>query len=350
MGAIGVVILAAGKGTRMKSVKAKVLHEICGVPMVDYPIRLARALEPAKIAVVVGFQGEAVREALSGHETREETPGGLTWVEQAEQLGTGHAVACAREPFADFTGDLVILYGDVPLLRLDTVERLLEVHRTRSAAVTVLTVNLEDPSGYGRMVRDDAGEIARIVEHKDAGPETLAIREINTGIYCFDGAFLFRALEGLGDSNAQGEYYLTDLVETAREEGRTVAGLLAPDPKEVSGINNRRELAQAAAAVQRGILERHMLDGVTLVDPSATYIEAGVTIGRDTVIEPGCMIRGATTIGEACTVEQGCRISGAQIENSACIRAGTVVDGACVVRGATVGPLAHLTGENPPEP
>ncbi len=342
MGDIGIIILAAGKGTRMRSARVKVLHEICGVPMLAYPIELARELRPARIAVVVGFQAADVRKTLADRLAREGMEEKVAWVEQAEQLGTGHAVACARSTFASFSGDIVLLYGDVPLLRPETIEALLDRHRSCGATATVLTVNLEDPTGYGRIVRDPDGGIARIVEHRDAGPDELALREINTGIYCFDGSFLFEALERLGDGNDQGEYYLTDVVEIAREAGRTVAGLEAGNPHEVEGINNRRELAEAVRTVQREILDRLMLAGVTLVDPAATTIERDVRIGTDTVIEPGCTIRGATWIGERCTVEYGNRIVDSEIEDGVHVKSGSVIDGSRIGREATVGPMANI--------
>jgi len=342
MADIGVIILAAGKGTRMRSDRVKVLHEICGVPMLAYPLELARELRPERIAVVVGFQAGDVREAFAGRLAREGMEEKVSWVEQAEQLGTGHAVACAREQFASFHGAIVILYGDVPLLRPDTIEELLDRHRTCEAAVTILTVNLEDPTGYGRILRAPDGEIAQIIEHKDAGPEELAVREINTGIYCFDGSFLFKALERLGDANVQGEYYLTDVVEIARDEGRPVAGLEAGDPSEVVGINNRRELAEAVRTVQREILDRLMIAGVTLVDPATTYIEREVRIGKDTIIEPGCTIRGATRIGEGCTVEYGSRITDSEIEDGVHVKSGSVIDQSSVAQDASVGPMANI--------
>ena len=342
MGDIGVIILAAGKGTRMRSSRVKVLHEICGVPMLAYPIELARDLRPERIAVVVGFQAAEVRKTFADRLAREGMDEKVVWVEQAEQLGTGHAVTCAREPFDSFPGEIVILYGDVPLLRAEMIEALLGRHRSCGAAATVLTVILDDPTGYGRIIRDPDGEIARIVEHRDAGPDELAVHEINTGIYCFDGSFLFEALDRLGDANDQGEYYLTDIVEIARDEGRTVAGLEAWDRREVEGINNRRELAEAVRTVQREILDWRMLAGATIVDPDATYIEREVRIGKDTVIEPGCTIRGATRIGEGCTIEYGSRITDSEIEDGVHIKSGSVIDRSRIAREATVGPMANI--------
>ena len=310
--------------------------------MLAYPIELARDLRPERIAVVVGFQAAEVRKTFADRLAREGMEEKVAWVEQVEQLGTGHAVACAREPFASFPGDIVILYGDVPLLRPETIEELLDRHRSCGAAVTVLTVTLDDPTGYGRIIRDPDGEIARIVEHKDAGPGELTVREINTGIYCFDGSFLFKALDRLGDVNIQGEYYLTDVVEIARDEGRTVAGLEAGDRREVEGINNRRELAETVRTVQMEILDRLMLAGVTIADPAATTIEREVRIGKDTVIEPGCTIRGETRIGEGCTVEYGSRITDSEIEDGVHVKSGSVIDQSRIATEATVGPMANI--------
>lgn len=239
----GTIILAAGKGKRMRSDLAKVLHPLCGVPMLTYPIAAARAAGAGRIVVVIGHQAERIRAAYRGDD--------LVFVEQRELLGTGHAVLQAREAFGDYSGTVVILCGDVPLIRPETVRSLYERHRSEKAAVTVLTTIPTDPAGYGRMVKDKDGTVRKIVEDKDATPEEKAIREINTGIYCVECPFLFEAVSGLGNRNAQGEYYLTDIVGIAAGRGMRVVTSLAADPVEVMGINTMAELDTACRCLER---------------------------------------------------------------------------------------------------
>jgi UDP-N-acetylglucosamine diphosphorylase/glucosamine-1-phosphate N-acetyltransferase len=233
----GVIILAAGKGTRMKSDLAKILHPICGVPMLEYPIAAARAAGAERIAVVIGYQAEQIRETFRDR--------GLIFVEQLRQLGTGHAVLQARGVFCGYDGAVLILCGDVPLIRPETLKALVTRHRSRGAAVTVLTVILEEPGGYGRVVKDRDGRVLKIVEARDASEEEKRIREINTGLYCAESRFLFDAVARLGNRNAQGEYYLTDIVEMACGGGLTVDSCPAADPLEVMGINTREDLERA---------------------------------------------------------------------------------------------------------
>lgn len=232
------IILAAGKGKRMQSDLAKVLHPLRGVPILTYPIATARAAGAERIVVVIGHQAGLIRERFANQ--------GLTFVEQREQLGTGHAVLQAAEAFRDHDGTIVILCGDVPLIRPETVRSLYERHREEGAAVTVLTTIPADPAGYGRVVKEEGGRVVRIVEEKDAGPEQKKIREINTGIYCVESRFLFTAVAGLGNRNAQGEYYLTDIVEIACDLGLRTCSSDAPDPVEVMGINTPEELEKAS--------------------------------------------------------------------------------------------------------
>jgi UDP-N-acetylglucosamine diphosphorylase/glucosamine-1-phosphate N-acetyltransferase len=231
------IILAAGKGKRMNSDLAKVLHPLCGLPMLTYPVAAARGAGSEKIVVVIGHQAGQIREEFQGK--------GLIFVEQREQLGTGHAVLQAEEAFRDDDGTIVILCGDVPLIRPETVVSLYDRHRSEGAAVTVLTTIPEDPAGYGRVVKTVGGRVEKIVEEKDAAPEERKIREINTGIYCVESRFLFPAVAGLGNRNAQREYYLTDIVEMARNSGLKATSSLAPDPVEVMGINTPEELERA---------------------------------------------------------------------------------------------------------
>jgi bifunctional UDP-N-acetylglucosamine pyrophosphorylase/glucosamine-1-phosphate N-acetyltransferase len=327
------VILAAGKGTRMKSALPKVLHPVAGVPMTLFPARLARQLGCAPTVLVVGHGAAAVEAALTGE--------GLGFALQAEQLGTGHALLCAREALGGFAGTLLLLCGDVPLLRQQTLERLLAYHAAQQAAVTVLTAELSDPHGYGRIVRDGE-EVLRIVEEKDASLKEKAIREINTGIYAFEAPFVFEALQRVGRDNAQGEYYLTDVVAIARELGKRVCALAAAEPLETLGINDRVQLAQASALMRQRINEGLMRAGVTLVDPAATYVEPQVEIGEDTVLHPGVHLRGATRIGRDCLVEPGAILVDCVLADRVHVKGGSVLEGSQVGAGSSIGPMAHL--------
>lgn len=326
------VVLAAGRGTRMKSNRAKVLHEVAGRPMVFWPARLALDLGCRPTVLVVGHQGSEVEQALAQENLR--------FAQQEEQLGTGHALLCAREQLAGFSGTLLLLCGDVPLLRRETLERLLSYHRAQGAAVTVLTTEMTDPHGYGRIVRDGE-EVLRIVEEKDASQKEKTIREINTGIYAFEAPFVFEALRTVGKDNAQGEYYLTDVVAAARAEGRTVCALTA-DPEETMGINDRVQLAEAGAHLRRRINERLMRQGVTLVDPATAYIDAEVEIGEDTVIHPGVHLRGRTRIGRECVIDPGVIATDCALGDRVHLKAGSVLAESQVGSGSDVGPMAHL--------
>ena len=247
MANLGVIILAAGKGTRMKSDLVKVLHPVAGTPMLALTLNLARSLRPDRIAVVVGFQGQRVRERFGAED--------LLFVEQKEQLGTGHAVLTARAAFKNFRGTVLILCGDVPLLTENTIKRFIEFHKEEGNTLSVLTTRLEDPTGYGRIFRGKKGELLRIVEQKDLPAGEDAIREINTGIYCVEARFLFKALAGLSNRNAQGEFYLTDIAASASSQGEKAAAYLAEDSMEVMGINTRLDLAKAGQYLRRRISE-----------------------------------------------------------------------------------------------
>ncbi|HKL49288.1 MAG TPA: NTP transferase domain-containing protein, partial [Desulfuromonadales bacterium] len=315
------VILAAGKGTRMKSDTAKVLHEIVGEPMILSPVRAARQCGCDPSVVVVGHQGDEVEKALDGEK--------VVAVRQENQLGTGHALLCAEPALPGFRGAVLLLCGDVPLIRSQTLEGLLECHRREKAAVTVLTAQLEDPHGYGRIVRDGE-EVNRIVEEKDADDAERKIAEINTGIYVFEAPFVFEALRDIGCDNAQGEYYLTDAIEMARRQARPVRAVKVEDPREVMGINDRVQLAEATAIMRERINVEWMRRGVTLVDPAATYIEANVSIDPDTVIEPGVHLRGSTSIGRGSRIEPGVVATDCIIGDQVHLKAGSVLSGAKV--------------------
>ncbi len=330
---LAAVILAAGKGTRMKSALPKVLHPLCGYPLAHYPARLTSSLGCRPSVMVVGHRAAAVETALADP--------GLSFARQDEQLGTGHALLCARPLLADFRGTLLLLCGDVPLLRRQTVERLLACHNARGAAVTVLTAVLADPHGYGRIIRE-ADQVLRIVEEKDASPAERAVKEVNSGIYAFAAPFVFEALQGVTRNNAQGEYYLTDVVAAARAAGHVVTAVAATEAEETMGINDRVQLAEANTILRRRINEQMMQNGVTLIDPAAAYIDPDVEIGEDTIIHPGVHLRGRTRLGRECVVEPGVVVSDCTIGDRVHLKAGSVLAEATVGSDTDVGPMAHL--------
>jgi bifunctional UDP-N-acetylglucosamine pyrophosphorylase/glucosamine-1-phosphate N-acetyltransferase len=334
------VVLAAGKGTRMKSAAPKVLHRVAGVPMIGHVLDTADRLSPASTTVVVGHQADRVREALAHR-------GGLTFVVQEPQLGTAHALLSAEPALGGRTGTLVLLSGDVPLLTASTLESLVRAHESARAAMTVVTAVVPDPSGYGRIVRDGGGsgeQIARIVEDRDATPEERALGEINAGIYAFALDGLFDALRGIAASNAQGEYYLPDLVEVYRRTGRPVATLRAANADEIRGVNSRKELAEVSRVVRTQINDRLMAAGVTLEDPATAYIGPGVRVGADTVIHPGVSLEGETVIGAGCELHSGVRIVDSRVGDGVVVHNHSIVTDSTVGDGAHVGPFAHLRG------
>ena len=337
MSELAVVILAAGKGTRMKSDLVKVLHPIAGSPMLSYSLDLARSLRPSRLVVVVGFQADLVHEKCKAED--------VAFAIQKEQLGTGHAVLAARPALQGFQGNVLILSGDVPLLTEETIKSFLQAHQERQAALSVMTVELENPRGYGRVFRNADGSLLRITEDKDLKPREEEIREINTGIYCVDAGVLFSALSHITPQNAQKEYYLTDIVARASAEKKKVLPFLAKDALEVMGINTRVELALANKGMRRMIAERHMLEGVTLIDPETAYIDREVKIGRDTVIHPNCHLMGKTSLGVGCLIEPGCKIANTQAGNRVIIKASSVISECRIEDRVEVGPFAHLRPE-----
>jgi len=329
------VVLAAGKGTRMKSGVIKVLHPVAGLPMLSWPVSAAREAGATPIVLVIGHQANAVQGVFRGD-------GGILCAMQEQQLGTGHAVACALDALSGFRGTVLILCGDTPLLRPETLSDLLKFHADHAAVVTVLTAVMDDPHGYGRLVRDEDGRVTRIVEQKDADPEEQDIREINSGIYCMESDFLFENIRSIGNNNAQQEYYLTDLVAIAVRKGLTCLAMPTADADEIMGINDRVQLAEAARILRRRINRELMLSGVTLVDPEQTYIDQGVSIGADSVVHPNCHIGGETVIGCGCEIEQGVSITGCSIGDGCHIKAGSVLEGSDLREDVAVGPMAHL--------
>jgi len=334
MNSLATIVLAAGKGTRMNSDLVKVLHAVAGAPMLAYTLDLARRLRPKRLVVVVGFQRDRVRERLSAPD--------LLFVDQEEQLGTGHAVWITQPVLKDFQGTVLILCADVPLLTEATVKNFLQFHQGRQATLSVLTTTLTNPRGYGRIVRGKDRQLLRIVEDKDLQAEEKDIREINTGIYCVEAAFLFSALPSLNDQNAQKEFYLTDIVEKASSQGKKVDAYLTEDSVEVMGINTRLDLARANQVVWQKNAERHMLSGVTLMDPQTAYIDQGVKIGKDTVIYPNCYLLGKTSLGQGCVIEPGCKLTDVQVGNFVTIKASSVISESVIEDRVEIGPFAHL--------
>jgi bifunctional UDP-N-acetylglucosamine pyrophosphorylase/glucosamine-1-phosphate N-acetyltransferase len=329
-----VVILAAGKGTRMKSDHPKVLHPIAGIPLIEHVLRLADSLHPTSTTVIVGHQAGAVKAALGKRP-------GLAFATQEPQLGTGHALLQAEPWLRGARGTVVLLSGDVPLLRRGTLAALLQAHEARGAAATVVTAEVPAPEGYGRIVRD-AGRIVAIVEHKDATPDQRAIREINSGIYAFDLEGLFDALRDLGSANAQGEYYLPDLVKIFTGRGRIVETSPVEDAREILGVNSRKELAELAEILRMRTHDAHMHAGVTIVDPATTFIGPDVEIGPDAVIHPGVYLEGRTRIGARSEINSGVRILDSTIEEDVVVNNFCVITSSRIARGARVGPFAHI--------
>jgi bifunctional UDP-N-acetylglucosamine pyrophosphorylase / glucosamine-1-phosphate N-acetyltransferase len=341
--AIHIVVLAAGKGTRMKSDLPKVLHRAAGLPLIDHVLRAAASVSPQSVVIVVGHGADQLKSALGERL-------GLSFAVQEPQLGTAHALLQAEPQLGGATGIVVLLYGDVPLLGASSLRALVRMHQERRAAATVLTAIVPAPDGYGRIVRDGKG-IAAIVEHKDASPAEREIREINSGIYAFDLAPLFGALREIGSSNAQGEYYLPDLVRIYRARGLTVETVTLDDWREILGVNSRKELADVGAILHATKNEELMASGVTIVDPATTYIEADVTVGADTVIHPGVYLEGRTRIGSRCEIHSGVRILDSAVADGVVINNFCVITGSHVSSGARIGPFAHIrpqsdVGEN----
>jgi bifunctional UDP-N-acetylglucosamine pyrophosphorylase/glucosamine-1-phosphate N-acetyltransferase len=335
MSDIHIVILAAGKGTRMKSALPKVLHRAGDLSLIEQVLRTAESLEPQSIVVVLGHQAQTVRESLQKRQ-------GLAFALQEPQLGTGHALLQAEPMLAAARGTVVLLSGDVPLLRGSTLRDLVVHHNRTGAAATVLTAVVDDPHGYGRIVRDFGQGIVGIVEHRDATEDQRSICEINSGIYAFDLAPLFGALKEIGSTNAQGEYYLPDLVTIYRERGLQVETVTAGDPQEILGVNSRKELAELTAILRARRNQELMDAGVTLIDPDTAFIGPDVTIGPDTIIHPNVYLEGRTAIGSNCTIQSSVRIVDSTLEDGVQVNNFCVITESHVARGAKLGPFAHI--------
>ena len=326
------IVLAAGQGKRMKSKRAKVLHPLAGVPMLFYVLDLVKRLEIQRTFVIIGHRAEQVSEAVSSW--------GVTCLLQDPPLGTGHAVLQAKKALEDFSGSVLILSGDTPLLRPETVQRLWEVHQKERATMTLLTTRLPNPHGYGRILRKKNGAIARIVEEKDATPAERSIQEINTGVYIIEAPVLFDGLGEVRPNNQQKEYYLTDLIGIAARRGERLAGAAA-DPDEVIGVNSRADLATAEGTLRKRIAARWMAEGVTILDPARVRIDASVEIGRDVVIHPGVALEGNTKIGEDCVLH-ACRIENSRLGERVVVKDYSVIEESEIDADASIGPFAHL--------
>jgi bifunctional UDP-N-acetylglucosamine pyrophosphorylase/glucosamine-1-phosphate N-acetyltransferase len=334
------IILAAGLGTRMRSSRAKVLHHLDGMPLVNHVVGTALRLDPGKVVVIVGHQADDVERAV-----RDEFPDAeIEFVLQEKQLGTGDAVNAARQVLAGRESDAVVLSGDVPMIRAETLQELISRHRTDGSAATILSVRLKDPTGYGRILRDSSGAFERVVEEKDATDNERNIKEINSGIYCFQTKKMFSALERVSNDNAQGEYYLTDVPGILRADGDTVAIFECADHREVEGINDREQLSKFEKRLRNANRKKAMSSGVTLVDPKAAYISGRAVIGRDTVVYQSVTIEGKTVIGENCIIRPGVRIVNSTIGDNVEIRDNSFITDSTIGSGCTVGPMAHLRG------
>lgn len=326
------IILAAGKGTRMKSALPKVLHKAGGKAMLAHVLDAAKEAGARRNVVVVGFGGEAVERALAGE---------AEFVTQAEQLGTGHAVLQAEPMLRETRGTVLVLCGDTPLLTGALLKKLIAEHAAAGAKATVLTAVMPDATGYGRVIRAEDGTVEKIVEHKDATAEERAVREVNSGIYCFASTDLFAALHEVGNDNAQGEYYLPDVLEILRKKGEKIFAVAADDYEETLGVNSRAQLAASEKILRRRKNEELMAAGVTLMDPDTTYVDADVVVGRDTVIYPGVWLEGATVIGEGCEIGPNSRFQ--NVKAGANVTAHFCYAHECeIADGATLGPYVHI--------
>ncbi|OGP71412.1 MAG: UDP-N-acetylglucosamine diphosphorylase/glucosamine-1-phosphate N-acetyltransferase [Deltaproteobacteria bacterium RBG_16_50_11] len=335
MEGMAIVILAAGKGTRMNSDLVKVLHPLMGIPMLSYTLDLSlNGIHAEKTVVVVGYQADRIREKFNDPR--------LQFALQEEQLGTGHAVMQALPFLQDFTGTVLILCGDVPLVKLETLRSFIDAFRRSGSALSVLTTVVENPFGYGRVLRNTGGWLEKIVEEKDASEEEKLIREINTGIFLVRAPYLFQGLKEIGQENAQGEYYLTDLVEVARQKGLRCSAHMVADPMEVMGINTRIDVATAHEVLRKWKMQDLMLSGVTILDPQVTYVDRMVEVGKDTILHPNCILEGKTKIGQRCIIESNAKMIDSIVGNEVIIRSNCVITESKIEDGAVIGPFSHL--------
>jgi bifunctional UDP-N-acetylglucosamine pyrophosphorylase/glucosamine-1-phosphate N-acetyltransferase len=336
---LGIVVLAAGEGTRMRSSLPKVLHPICGRPLLGHVLAVADALAVAAAVVVLAAETIDLVRAQFGDRYGHTV--------QAEPLGTGHAVLQARSLLLNRSDDVLVLYGDTPLLRAETARSVVEARRASGALLSLLSFHAHSPTGYGRVLRDAAGQVIELIEERNATPEQRAITEGNSGVMCFDAAWLWETVGRIQRNPVKGEYYLTDLVAMAVAEGGPGAALAIPaaDEREAWGVNDRVQLAQAGAALHERLLETLMRAGVTVVDPAATYVDVGVTVGAETVLLPGTLLQGTTRVGAGCAIGPHVTIRDSAIGDRAQIRH-AVVERATVPADAVVGPFVHLSGDS----
>jgi bifunctional UDP-N-acetylglucosamine pyrophosphorylase/glucosamine-1-phosphate N-acetyltransferase len=342
-----ILIMAAGLGTRMKSAKAKVLHELGGSPLILHVLRAAARLDPESIFIIVGHQADEVERVVREDIERRRARGqaiksDVRFVRQLEQKGTGHAVMSAREDLQGRAGPLVILAGDGPMIEPETIKKLVASHESNGNHATLLTVEMDDPTGYGRIIRDERGDYSRCVEQRDASPEELAVREVNVSIYCFDAPSLAEALDRLTADNAQGEYYLTDVPGIMKRLGKRVGLLLHESPEEVQGINTRIDLADLERRLREKKVRELMISGVTVIDPASTYIHPEVEVGQDSVIHPQVIIEGFSRIGSGCVIQSWTRLRDVSIGDGVTVRNSCVIEESRIHDRATVGPFARL--------
>lgn len=326
------IVLAAGQGKRMKSKLYKVLHPVCGKPMVGHVVETLEELEASRKIVIVGHGAEAVKEYLGGR---------AEYVLQEQQLGTGHAVLQAKPLLGAEEGITLVVCGDTPLIRQETLRRMIELHREQGASATVLTAEPANPFGFGRVLRNESGQVTGIVEQKDCTPQQAAIREINTGTYCFDNKKLFAALGKITNHNAQNEYYLTDVIHILQQQGEAVSAYCTSDLAEAIGVNDRAALSDAERSMRERIVREHMLAGVTVIDPANTYIDKDVRIGADTVLLPGCSLKGSTSIGEDCVIGPMTEITNSSVGSGTHIKHSVLLE-AVVGSQVAIGPFAYL--------
>jgi len=329
---LAAVILAAGKGTRMKSEVPKVLHQVCGLPMVGHVLRAAQKVGTGRMVIVVGHGADLVEQEIKGK---------AEIVFQHEQLGTAHALQQVEKSLYGFVGDVLVLCGDTPLISADTLKNLILAHRTSGAAATVLTAVMEDASGYGRVVRSAEGRVIKIVEQKDASPEELLVKEINSGIYCFKSKGLFNDLAQLKPDNSQGEFYLPDLIGKYVKENRPVAAVSVMDRVEIMGVNDRSQLAMTEAIMRSRINRSLMVSGITMLDPATVYVDADVEIGHDTIIYPNTIIRGKSVIGEGCVIGPFTHIVSSRLRDNITVRQ-SVIDDSDIGSGCSIGPYSYI--------
>jgi bifunctional UDP-N-acetylglucosamine pyrophosphorylase/glucosamine-1-phosphate N-acetyltransferase len=333
-GQLAAVILAAGQGTRMKSALIKILHPLAGRQMIRHVLLAVQGVGADRIVCVVGYQREQVKDALAS------IPG-IDFAVQEDQLGTGHALLCAADSLAGFDGDVLVCYGDTPLLTRETLHEVVRVHRARGAPATLLVAQLDDPTGYGRVILDAEGGVSRIVEQKDADEKTQLIRLINTGVYCFSWSTVGPLLDRLSTDNAQGEWYLTDVMEMLAEAGTPARSVVLEDPQELMGINDRAQLAEGEAVLRDRIRRRLMREGVTFLSPETTLIDADVQIGPDTVIYPGVIIEGVSSVGRESVIGPFTRIVDAHLGRGVELKGWNLIARTTIPHGSIVQPYVR---------